>query len=537
MAWEECRRITGRHPLIAVPGVGAELVGVDGRDAEIERVLQRVHVGWSDLEWPEPVICRRDHASGVSLAISAPVDQLYTAVELLEWAVGDALLDLEPIWRQQDEEANGKLVELHTEHRPSFFDEDGLTLGLGRHAHTYPLDALPQRRVSQPSPIPFVYVTGTNGKTTTARMLARMANESGLRAGHTCSDGVVVGGEYLERGDWTGPGAARALLRHEDVDYAVLETARGGLMRRGLVLDNADAAAVTNISDDHLGEWGLHDLPGMAWAKLTVAHALKPGGVLVVHGRDPVLLQAVEAVKVARPDIFVWTFADDAGGDLTAFVQDGSIWVRRMGAEWLIDIAEIPATLGGSARHNVENAMCAALLALASGVEFTAIQRGLASFRPSVEHSRGRLNHFTMPGGGSVIVDFAHNPDAVRRLAGVADAWRPGQIRIVSGQAGDRTDALLKSLAEAVADTGPDVVILKELADYRRGRAVGEVCDIMAEVLRARGITQIQRVETEVDAARAAVDGLGPKDLALLVTHEDFDGVVAFLRAQGATEG
>ena len=423
---------------------------------------------------------------------------------------------------------------------PVFFDDEALTAGMGVHAQTWPLDALPTAAALHAAAqrIPSALVTGTNGKTTTTRLVAAIARAAGHCAGHTSSDGVVVDGTWVEEGDWTGPGAARTLLRDRRVTLAVLETARGGLLRRGLALGGAEVAAVTNISDDHLGEWGLDDLPAMAWAKLGIVRGVRQGGVLVLHGRDPVLAEALPAVLAARPDLQIWRFADaPPAPDLDAWAEDGALWVRHDGAPCrLLAEAEVPVTFGGQARFMVENALCAALVALGMGLPLAAVRAGLAALRPDPVASRGRLNAFRLPSGGRAVVDFAHNPAGVRGLAGIVQASRPGRVTVLCGQAGDRTDALIDGYADAIAALVPDGVVLKELPHYRRGRAEGEVRERLRQRLLLRGIpaeAMVDRPE-EVDAAAEALDRTGAGDLALLLVHEEVEAVLALLQARGA---
>jgi cyanophycin synthetase len=550
MRWEDARRITGRHPLLPVPGAGIELVATpDAIDAEVERVRVRTIEAWRLLGWPVPQVLVRTHQTGATLAADAPPDLLYTAADALEWAATAEPFPTETLLAQRDQEARPHLRAWLTEGLPApvFYDDDAVTVGLGRHSRTWlnaDLHQLDPEALfagpDAPRAIPFVYVTGTNGKTTTTRLLARMAREAGHVAGHTSSDGVVIDGAWATHGDWTGPGAARAVLRHPDVDFAVLETARGGLMRRGVVLDGADGAIVTNVSDDHLGEWGLHTLDEMAWAKLVVAHAVRPGGVVVLHGRNAPLRAAAPALQAARPDLRVLWFAAEPGDDLDAWCDDGALWARLDGAPVrLVEAAEVPITMGGTAGHNVENALCAALLALNVGLPGEAVVRALRGFRPSLQESRGRLNRFRLASGGTAIVDFAHNPDAIRHLATIAASWRPGRVVMVTGQAGDRSDELLQRLAEALVTVRADHLVLKELPKYRRGREEGEVrAKLEAELVRlGQPPASIEHVPEELDAVRRAIGLTGTGDLALLVVHEDVEAVVGLLREVGAVEG
>lgn len=533
----EVRRITGRHPLLPGPGAAAELWGEDVSDAlpglSARLAEAQAAVGGAGA------ITLRAWAGGASVAFEAPADTLDQAVLALEWALSvEGAPSLDAVAAEAEAARSPALRALLAAAEaldlPAFFDDEGLTLGLGARGRTWALtelpspDALPGLGLGR---IPFVFVTGTNGKTTSARALARIAAEAGHVAGNTSSDGVVVRGEWLERGDWTGPGAARALLRHPDVTFAVLETARGGLMRRGLALNGADGALLTNVSDDHLGDWGLLTLADMAWAKSTVVEGVRPGGAVVVNAGCPLCQAAVAARLPAgvRP----LRFSASADPSAAAWVQDGQLW---LGDAPLAPVAELPITLGGLASHNVENALGAAALAAAVGLPRAAIAAGLRGLRPTVQESRGRLNMFSV-GGAWAIVDFCHNPDGMRRLAAVARAWPAKRRLVLLGQSGDRSQAQLDALVRETLGALPDRVIVKELPRHLLGRAPGEMTEVFSALLRARGLpeTGLGQATNEPEAVAQALAWAQPGDLLLLLIHEELDATLAALTAAGAT--
>lgn len=545
----EARRITGLHPLLPGPGAGMELLfgaelGEPLDEAEVRAALEglraRVAELWPALGLGEGALHLRRHARGCSVAVVAPIDRLSAAVDALEAAHEPGLWALEALQEHVAAEARPELLALWeaTAHLPRFVDDEGFTLGFGEHAQTWPLDALPDpAALGAPAAIPTAYVTGTNGKTSTTRMVAAIAEAAGLLAGHTCSDGVVVGREVRARGDWTGPGAARDLLRQPGLQLAVLETARGGLMRRGLVVEQATASALTNISDDHLGEWGLDDTDALAWAKLTVAHATAQGGTLVLHGEDAALRRAEPALVAARPDLVLWRFADGPQRPhLRAWATEGALWWlnENNAAEVILTESALPACLEGASRPMVENALCAALLARALGLSAAAVREGLRGFRLDPGRSRGRLNRFALPSGATAVIDFAHNPAGLRGLQGLTDR-RSGRLSLLLGQAGDRGDALIAAYAAAAAALRPDRVLLKELPHYRRGRAEGEVRALLRAGLLAGGVPgdAILDEPDELLAARRLLEEAGPGDLALLLIHEEPDGAYDLMEDMG----
>ncbi|MGH8273448.1 MAG: Mur ligase family protein, partial [Gammaproteobacteria bacterium] len=300
--FDDSRRLTGINPYFDERGAALEALGeyIDAavlRDwrTNVERLCAALH-------WPVPRVVVREHASGASLAFTAPVDQLYSATEVNEWALLAALpiavqkryaleapeqpvgwdeeAALNTLRSQAGEEQIAGLVALTdaaaTRGLNVLLDEDALTIGSGVRGYTWPLEALPSLDAvpwSDSGDIPMALVTGSNGKTTTVRLLAVMARAHGWRSAHSCTDGVFSDGAMLEAGDYSGPAGARAALR-QSVDVAVLETARGGMLRHGLAVQHACTAIVTNVSDDHFGEYGIHDLNALAHVKLTVARSL-----------------------------------------------------------------------------------------------------------------------------------------------------------------------------------------------------------------------------------------------------------------------
>ena len=525
----EARRITGPHLLIDVPGAAIELPSGD-----VVEVLRMIQKGADRLGW-DVKIATRTHQAGVTVAMTAPVDQLYTAAALLEWAV-DEDIRWRSVIRERDREQKPLLRALLAVNDAVFMDEDyGFTAGFGEHSRTWPFDDLPTaEQIADAQRIPVVFLTGTNGKTTTTRMLAKMVLGANLVPGWTSSDAYGVGDEVVESGDWTGPGAARNILRHTDVSFACLETARGGLLRRGLVIGGADAAVVTNVASDHLGEWGVFTIADMAVAKLGVAVGLKQGGTLVVNAGNGPLRDAVPGVLRRRPDLVVAWFSDGERSHLSLSAWADSTHLH-FGAE-SIALSDVPMSFGGTARHNVENALAAGLAGLAAGLSIAAVRQGLCDMRPSVTESRGRMNRFSLPNGATVLVDFAHNPDGVRQVGRTSQAWSAKRRVWLVGQAGDRTDADLELLAQAVAAQQPDFVLLKHMSKYRRGRPVGEVVQRIREGLLASGVSPdcIADVASEGDGVAWMIANARPEDVMLMLIQEDLDDALARLAAAGA---
>jgi len=553
----DSRRLTGANLVSDV--AGAVIDGrVDGLDVarflgawrtRVDEVLQAVG-------WGQESHATRIFPGGITVFLSAPVDALYAATEVNEWAWAAAAADVGAGERPETldvaalrlraliaEEGNPALLSLQdaaAERGLAFLsDDDHASVGLGTGSRTWPVDALPRPEEvpwSELSDVPRVLVTGTNGKTTTVRMLAHIASAAGRRAGFTCTDGIYVDGAVVDAGDWSGPGGARALLRDVRVEVAILETARGGMLRRGLAVDRAHAALVTNVAEDHLGEWGVATVEGVAAAKLIVAKAVRDGAPLVVNADDPVLARAARAL--GRP--ITWFSAEGAGdapeapgtGETLWTIEDGWL-VRREGGGpiRIVEISSVPATIGGAAIYNVSNALGAAALAHALGFGDPAIREGLVAFDPAPDHSPGRTNLFDV-GGVRILVDFVHNPHGFTAVGRLVRALGPDRVGLMVGHAGDRDDDAIRDLARAAWALSPGRVAVKELAGYLRGREPGEVPGIIRDELLRQGALEgaVSVHDDEVPAARALLDWSRPGDLLLFATQSQRAAVLQLVQ-------
>ncbi len=538
---------------------GASDPGVLGGWAERVRLASR------ELRWPDAPATALAHANGASLALAAPVDQLFTATEVNEWALAASLAEHEParaaaliaaLAFEQPEEAEppvlespGALLRLRRraareadprlralvagalERRlPWLADDDALTLGAGVGAHSWPPAALPDPATldwASFSGVPTAIVTGTNGKTTVVRLLAACASAAGRTTGYCCTDGVFVAGDALGTGDYSGPAGARRVLRDARVGTAVLETARGGILRRGLAVSRADVAVITSIAADHYGEYGVHDLVGLAEVKLAVARALDDRGLLVANADDPVLARV--AATAGKP--LGW-FAQEAShpllaahrgaGGATAAPRSGHLVLAWRGGEHdLGEIAAMPLAAGGHSHFNVANLATAALGAAGLGIDPATTAAVFARFGADPADNAGRLMRYEL-GGLNLIVDFAHNPAALAGLADFAQHLRSGaRLALLLGQAGNREDADIDRLAEVAARARPDLVVVKELESYLRGRAGGEIPALLRAALARSGVgmERIADAPGEDEAVRMALAWSRPGDVLVLPLH------------------
>lgn len=558
----DSRRLTGPNLLMRRAGAiidvrfgdsSGTVQGANDSDAVIAEWQRQVKRMLDSVGWAREEIHVRRYRDGASLAISAPVDALYAATEVNDWAWEAACSTLDKGEAPPIEDAARSLGEVIADEQnpalqslcaqarerciPFLVDDELISFGFGKFSQSMPVDRLPppgQVDWSSLQSIPVALVTGTNGKTTSVRMTAAIARAAGLVAGICSTDWIAVDDEIIDRGDYSGPGGARTVLRDGRVELAILETARGGLLRRGLAVERADAVLITNIAEDHLGEFALDDLRALADVKWVVTKAVNGAGRLVLNADDALLIERSRDSQAhitwfsAHPDNRIIRQHLTEGGDALT-VEDGHVihWSGK-GRRSLLAVAEIPMTLGGVAEHNVTNALGAAGLALALGISGDAVAMGLRNTRR--EDHPGRLNVFEF-NGVKAIVDFAHNPHGIRALFEVGRKVDAKRRLVLIGQAGDRPDRSIAELADAAWAMHPDRIILKELAHYARGRGKGEVAGILRERFLSLGAPAeiIGYQEQELDGVREAVAWSQPGDVLMLLIHEDLDGVTEYL--------
>ncbi len=559
----DSRRITGPHLLLARPGalIDCSLVGVaagalsDAWSAALDEVLP-------PLGWARAVRVTRAWPNGVSLAFEAPIDALYAATEVNEWALGKACAALghgeppapleEALARLRTaiaEEARPRLLELAEAARQrglSFLSDDRrVSVGLGEGSRSWPLRAMtaPDRvRWSGLHDVPVVLITGTNGKSTTVRLLSAILAAAGRVAGVTSTDRVEVGSEVVALGDFSGPNGARTVLRDRRVQVGVLEVARGGILRRGLPITHARAAVVTNVANDHLGEYGILDVDALADAKLVVTRAVTGDGRAVLNADDPRVL--ARGLALGCP--VLWFSLDashetlrahmQAGGD-AAWLENDMLRLVRSGERYdVVRVDQVPVTFAGAARYNVANALAAIGAAAALDVPVAAMRDGLSGFESSPASNPGRANRWLLD-SVAAIVDFAHNPHGLEALAQMAAAIPAMRRAIVIGQAGDRSDDDIRAYASAAWAMRPSRMFIKEMDVYLRGRERGMVPALIEAELRARGASaeDFEHHATELSAVRSALAWAREGDLLLLISHSERPAVIALLDSLAAS--
>ena len=387
---------------------------------------------------------------------------------------------------------------------------------------------------SQPR-IPIVAVTGTNGKTTTTRLMAHIAQSSGYTTGFTTTDGIYVNNRLAKSGDTTGPNSAEFILKDPTVNFAVLETARGGILRSGLAFDNCDVAIITNIEEDHLGLSDIHTLDDLCKVKAVVARSVKRTGWAILNAENKY------CNRIARElDCNVAFFSLDPEnkevcryyekGHTVAVLQDGYLTIKSQGKSVLVDhVGNVPLTDNGKIKFMVANALAAALAAYVYGFSTEQISNALQSFIPGYESTPGRMNRFVV-GNLNVLVDYAHNPhgySAMEEYLKTQHATR--KIGIISG-IGDRRDQDIKLCAQIAARMFDHVIIRQEQS--LRGNTEQHIIDMMLEGLAERNISYTVISEEEL-AVQHALEIAREGDLVVALT-EKIDKVVALINSHKA---
>jgi cyanophycin synthetase len=564
----DSRRLTGPNRYFASTGAVLEALGFTACDAAAhnrwrEAVISVcVALGWHA---PQPVV--QLHASGTLLAFAAPPDQLFTATEINEWAWEQASGIFSSVAAANRVDVNGvPFDQVHnfdadfasvvaafkaratTEIKPALanlraaayardlpimIDDDYVSIGAGSGSQTWPLAELPAVENvpwSALHNIPAALVTGSNGKTTVVRLLAAILKASGKRTGYSSTEGVMIDGREIDGGDFSGPAGARLVVREISVEAAVLETARGGILRRGLATEHADVAVITNISADHFGEYGIDDLDDLADVKLTVARTLGVTGTLVLNADDPVLLsraslQKCEVALFAYDDSHPSLIAHRQTGGTTCGVDNGQLMLSHKNKRISLGtIADMPLTMNGAAIYNVANISAAALAATALGVAPRIISAELIRFGSERTDNPGRLERWNIS-SVTVVIDYAHNPSGLSLLMAASLAERKnsqGRVGLLLGQAGNRGDDAIKQLAETAAVYKPDLIVIKELSGMLRGRALGKVPALLQTALVAKGFpaTNIIIEADEVNASRRLLEWAQPNDILIMPIHQ-----------------
>jgi cyanophycin synthetase len=372
--------------------------------------------------------------------------------------------------------------------------------------------------------IPIVAVTGTNGKTTTVRLISHLLAQQGWCVGMTNTDGVYVAGHCIDTGDCSGPKSAKNVLHHPDVDAAVLETARGGILREGLAFDKCDVAVVTNLgSGDHLGLNYITTVDELAVLKRVIVQNVAASGTAVLNATDPIVAamsaKCRGAVTFFALDQFHPVMATHrAQGRAVVYEENGQIVAAKGAEKYYLNLADIPVTLCGAIGFQVENVMASVAAAWALGVDWDTVRSGLASFSSEQNNAQGRFNVFDYK-GATVIADYGHNPDAMAALVQAVQAMPASRRSVVISGPGDRRNEDIRQITQILGDAFEEVVMYED--QCQRGRADGEVMTLLREGL-ASAVKTTKRSEIygEFLAIDTALNGLQAGELCLVLVDQ-----------------
>ena len=418
------------------------------------------------------------------------------------------------------EEQNGGIVEVNA--APGLRMHLQPSFGKGRDVGSAIIDTMFSH--GQDGRIPLIAVTGTNGKTTTVRLCAHLLRTSGLRTGMTNTDGVFVNGLQLDTGDCSGPRSARSVLMHPDVDAAVLETARGGMLREGLAFDRCQVAVVTNIgAGDHLGLNYISTVEDLAVLKRVIVQNVSPSGTAVLNATDPM----VAAMAHNCPGQVMFFSVDPhhpvlathrAQGKRVLYVQDGHIVAQEGTQKIRVSLKEVPLTQNGAIGFQVENAMASIGAAWAINLPWDSICMGLSTFVSDTQGVPGRFNMFSYK-GATIIADYGHNPDAIKALVQAVTNLPAKQRSVVISGAGDRRDEDIREQTRLIGDAFERVVLFEDAC--QRGRADGEVIALLRQGLKDAKLTRdISEIQGEFIAIDHALAKLNPGDLCLILIDQ-----------------
>ena len=378
---------------------------------------------------------------------------------------------------------------------------------------------------NNPQNIPVISITGTNGKTTTTRLISHTLSKMGYKVGMTSTGGIFIGDECIDKGDDTGFESAKAVLLNPEVEVAVLETARGGIIRKGLAYNEADVSVITNITEDHIGVDGINTIEELCFVKSLVGEAVKKDGYVVLNADDKNTEKIINRIKANKiffsKEIDSKIIKDNIKESICIFLRDDEIIVSNKGREYKIcSIYDIPITLNGRLEFNIENSLaaCGALVGL--GIDYSMIKKGITSYELNSKKNQGRFNIHQIS-GVNVILDYGHNFEGYSKVLKALKKITNSKIYGVIGVPGDRKDRVATDIGE-LSSQFLDYIIIKEDKDLR-GRRKGEM-----PVLIEKGITKNKRNKSyeiilkEEEALLKALS-LAKKGEYIIVFFEDYD--------------
>ncbi len=508
---------------------------------EIE--LKRVMTALNLIEYKTGI---RIYSRGFKYAVSFPPDLLNYGMSVLcqiwasvynkyingEFEPLQKILDtIEPEIRQ---ELNLKYREICKEASKRslnvFLNNSNICIGSGKYGfradiNNISLKDIPWDNIKE---VPAVLVTGTNGKTTTVRMTAYIAGLTGKTVGYCSTDWVMIGDEVVEEGDLSGPAGSLEVMTNPNVEIAVLEVARGGLVRRGIIANYVKGSTVINISEDHMGQDGIENLSSMAETKSLVYNAVKKDGYSIINLDDKEIGKFVDKVMGKKIFITKRTLSEISlyikDAEHICFIKDNAFYWKTRDQEFMIaTFSDTPITVNGKALHNIENAMNAICLSYVLGFTWDDIAKGLKTYENTAQNNRGRTNVFRY-NDGTIILDFAHNPSAIGAILSMGRTYLGdnSKLYMLLGNTGNRVD-LTDGLCQKAIDHKVDVVLIKEMLKYLRGAKPGELSQKIETTLLEKGMKkdQLIMIGDEKQALEYTFNTLKSGDVCVFLCHSN----------------
>ena len=569
---ESSRHLTGPNLYFHSPGTVLD-VAVAGVPVEgiVQCWQEEVQKLLAEVDWGQTPLTVRTSQLGASLAFCCSMDAVYAATELNEAAWNNTVSRINgenpenfektvaKLKASIEEESNPELLKLsdaaNSHGLQLLADDDTVTLGLGVGSKSWSVNNLPtldEVDWNSLRNIPLALITGTNGKSTVGRLLASIVKADGKTPGLTSTDWIKVGDEILDVGDYSGPGGAREILRDQRVEFGVLESARGGMMRRGLGVTEAQAGIITNVAEEHLGEYGVRSLADLIDVKFTILRPLEiSGGILVLNADDPGLVEYSTNLK--HP--LCWFSLDvnspillkhrKEGGSVCYADQGKIFYAQGNSTNFLLNVNEISFTLNGAARYNIANSL--GVIALAKNLGFTdeIIVKALREFKGDLNDNPGRGNYLTLPLPSAnrsqdsdseqtfqLLIDFAHNAHGLRAVCETLALLPANRRLVVAGHVGSHSDQEIREMTRVIAEIQPVYFLVPQMDDYLRGRRVGEISKLVLDELRLLGFSEenIGSAENCLEGVSLAVERVKAGDLLMLVGLDDRNEILAFLK-------
>ncbi len=510
-------------------------------DEFVEEYLRRKHRSLEEVPSEGKVVFLRDSANlstgGMAIDVTSRVHPIHASAAIkAALIIGLDVCGVDMMTQDiSDDRYPGVIIEVNA--APGIRMHHFPSLGEPRDAGEAILNAL--YPVGSSSHVPLISVTGTNGKTTTTRLIRHIIRETGKVVGMTTTDGVFIGDIKVWSGDASGPRSAHMVLADPTIEAAVLETARGGILREGLGYDLADVAVLTNITKDHIGQDGLETIEDIVYVKSLVAECVREEGSVVLNADDGELVKLSSRLK---PRI-IWISKDKdnpilnahlASGGQAFFEKNGWLMEGAGLFEWSIaKIQDIPLTIQGTAEFHVYNLLCAIAAARQIGITRAVCKKAVMSFQPFLQNP-GRVQMYQMPSGLRVILDYGHNEDGMKAIGNMVKRWGSGTAPAVIGYPGDRNNEVITGAAQMAARFFSPIVV-KEDEDLR-GREPGELADVIeSAILSVHPDASVTKVLSEKKAMEYALDKFSQYEV-LVVFFEKWEPLVSILEARGGQE-